>query len=287
MLRLKSILAVCLLFPVLALAQGMPIEGRLKQIRDSRTITIAYRTDALPFSFDDADKQPSGYTIDLCRRIVNLIEGQIDVQPLRVKWLPVTVENRFAAITTGKADMECGASTITLTRMKQVGFSSMTFVDGLGLLIRASTQGNSLADLGGKKIAVIAGTSNQAALAAAMKAKAITATVSTVTTREEGLAQLEAGTIDAFAGDKVLLVGLVAKAKDPKSLALLEDSLSYEPYALMLPLDDWSLRLAVDTAIAQIFASASLPDLYNRWFAGLGPPGPALEAMYALGRIPE
>ena len=287
MLHLKALLAACLLTPALTLAQGLPIEGRLKQIRDSRTITLAYRTDALPFSFEDKDKQPSGYSVDLCRRIVNLIEGQIGVQPLQVKWLPVTVDNRFAAIADGKADIECGASTVTLTRMKQVGFSALTFVDGLGLLIRASTQGNSLADLGGKKIAVIEGTSNQAALAEAIKAKAINATVSTVKTREEGLAQLEAGTVDAFAGDKVLLVGLVAKAKDPKAMALLGDSLSYEPYAMMLPRDAWSLRVAVDTAIAQIFSSASLPDIYNRWFAGLGRPGAALEAMYALGRIPQ
>ena len=287
MMHLKALLAACLLAPALTFAQSVPMEGRLKQIRDTKTITLAYRTDALPFSFEDKDKQPTGYTIDLCRRIVNLIEGQIGVQPLQVKWVPVTVENRFDAIANGKADMECGASTVTLTRMKQMGFSALTFVDGLGLLIRATTQGNSLADLGGKKIGVIAGTSNQSALAAAIKAKAINATVSTVKTREEGLEQLEAGTIDAFAGDKVLLVGLVAKAKDPKSLALLGDSLSYEPYAIVLPQDAWSLRIAVDTAIAQIFSSASLPDIYNRWFAGLGRPSAALEAMYALGRLPQ
>lgn len=287
MMHFKALVAAWLLVPVLAVAQSVPIEGRLKQIRDTKTITLAYRTDALPFSFEDQDKQPTGYTIDLCRRIVNLIEGQIGVQSLQVKWVPVTVENRFDAVSSGKADMECGASTVTLTRMKKMGFSALTFVDGLGLLIRATTQGNSLADLGGKKIGVIDGTSNQAALAAAIKAKAINATVSTVKTREEGLEQLEAGTIDAFAGDKVLLVGLVAKAKDPKALALLGDSLSYEPYAIVLPQDAWSLRVAVDTAIAQIFSSASLPDIYNRWFAGLGRPSAALEAMYALGRIPQ
>lgn len=287
MMHFKALVAAWLLVPVLAVAQSVPIEGRLKQIRDTKTITLAYRTDALPFSFEDQDKQPTGYTIDLCRRIVNLIEGQIGVQSLQVKWVPVTVENRFDAVSSGKADMECGASTVTLTRMKKMGFSALTFVDGLGLLIRATTQGNSLADLGGKKIGVIDGTSNQAALAAAIKAKAINATVSTVKTREEGLEQLEAGTIDAFAGDKVLLVGLVAKAKDPKALALLGDSLSYEPYAIVLPQDAWSLRVSVDTAIAQIFSSASLPDIYNRWFAGLGRPSAALEAMYALGRIPQ
>ena len=287
MSRIQTLLAALLLAPALAFAQTPPLDGRLKKIRDSKSISVAYRTDALPFSFEDADKQPTGYTVDLCKRVIGVIEKQIGVSPLQIKWVPVNVQNRFAAITGGQADMECGATTVTLSRRQDVDFSMLTFVDGTGLLIRASTAGNSLSDLGNKKIAVIAGTSNERALAAAMKAKVVTANVVTVKTRDEGLEQLEAGTIDAFASDKVLLVGLVAKAKDQKALALLADSLSYEPYAIMLPRGDWALRLAVDSALAQIYASSALPDIYNRWFAGLGRPTPVLEIMFALGRLPE
>ena len=287
MSRIHTLLAALLLAPALAFAQTPPLDGRLKKIRDSKSISVAYRTDALPFSFEDADKQPTGYTVDLCKRVIGVIEKQIGVSPLQIKWVPVNVQNRFAAITGGQADMECGATTVTLSRRQDVDFSMLTFVDGTGLLIRASTAGNSLSDLGNKKIAVIAGTSNERALAAAMKAKVVTANVVTVKTRDEGLEQLEAGTIDAFASDKVLLVGLVAKAKDQKALALLADSLSYEPYAIMLPRGDWALRLAVDSALAQIYASSALPDIYNRWFAGLGRPTPVLEIMFALGRLPE
>ena len=183
--------------------------------------------------------------------------------------------------------MECGATTVTLGRMKEVGFSSLTFVDGTGLLLRASTAGTSLMDLANKKIGVIAGTSNERALAEAMKSKVVTATVVPVKTREEGLAQLEAGTIDAFASDRVLLVGLASKSKDPKALALLGDALSYEPYAIVLPRGDWAMRQAVDAALAQIYKSSALPDLYNRWFGALGRPSPVLEVMFALGRLPE
>jgi len=50
-----------------------------------------------------------------------------------------------------------------------------------------------------------------------------------VKTREEGLEQLEAGAIDAFASDRVLLIGLAGKSKNPTALALLADPLSYEP----------------------------------------------------------
>jgi ABC-type amino acid transport substrate-binding protein len=289
MSRLISLIAALCFAPALALAQtgNASLDGRLKKIQETKTISVAYRTDALPFSFEDNEKKPAGYMIDLCRSVIAAIERQIGIVPLQVKWVPVTVQTRFAAVSGGQADMECGATTVTLGRMKEVGFSSLTFVDGTGLLVRSSTAGNSLMDLANKKIGVITGTSNERALAEAMKAKMINAQVVPLKSRDEGLAQLEAGTIDAFAGDRVLLVGLAGKARDPKSLALLGDALSYEPYAIVLPRGDWAMRHAVDAALAQIYKSSALPEIYNRWFGALGRPSPILEVMYGLGRLPD
>jgi glutamate/aspartate transport system substrate-binding protein len=286
---LKTLFAALCLAPTLALAQSAtaPLEGRLKKIQETKTIAVAYRTDALPFSFEDAEKKPAGYTVDLCRSVIGVIERQLGVAPLQVKWVPVTVQNRFTTVSSGQADMECGASSVTLGRMKEVAFSSLTFVDGTGLLVRSATAAKSLLDLSNKKIGVIAGTSNERALAEALKDKVVTATVVPVTSREAGLEQLEAGTIDAFAGDRVLLVGLAGKAKDPKALALLADALSYEPYAIVLPRGDWALRQSVDAALSQIYKSSALPEIYNRWFRSLGRPSPVLEIMYALGRLPD
>ncbi len=287
--RLNAVFAALCLAPTLAFAQmaSAPFDGRLKKIRDAKTISVAYRTDAMPFSFEDKDKKPAGYTVDLCRSVIGVIERQIGVTPLQVKWVPVTVQTRFTAIGSGQADMECGASTVTLGRMKEVGFSSLTFVDGTGLLTRSATTAGSLMDLANKKIGVIAGTSNERALGEALKARMLTATVVAVKTREEGLEQLEAGAIDAFAGDRVLLVGLAAKAKDPKALTLLRDELSYEPYAIALPRGDWAMSQAVNSALSQIYKSSALSDIYSRWFGSLGRPSPALEIMYLLGRLPE
>lgn len=288
MTRPLALLAALCLAPALALAQANPpLEGRLKRIAETRAITVAYRTDALPFSFEDADRKPAGYTVDLCRSVIGLIEKRVNVVPLQVKWVAVTTQNRLQTVAGGGADMECGATSVTLGRMNEVGFSSLTFVDGTGLLVRAANPAKSLIDLANQKIGVIPGTSNERALAEALKSKVVTATVVPVKNRDDGLAQLEAGQIDALASDRVLLVGLAAKAKDPKAMALLADALSYEPYAIVLPRGDWQLQQAVDSALAQIYRSAALPEIYNRWFGAMGAPNPVLEVMFALGRLPE
>ena len=79
------------------------VEGRLKQIHETKTISVAYRTDALPFSFEETDKKPAGYTIDLCRGVI-AVSRPARRGAVQVKWVPVTTQTRFSAIASGQAE---------------------------------------------------------------------------------------------------------------------------------------------------------------------------------------
>jgi ABC-type amino acid transport substrate-binding protein len=281
-IRLAAVLAL-LAAPALVQAQAV---DTLKKIRDSKTVTIAYRTDALPFSFEE-NKQPAGYTVDLCKRVVASLEQQLKVQPLAVKWVAATSQNRMELVQKKQADMECGSTTATLSRMETIDFSSPVFVDTTGLLVRKSSGARSLSGLAGKRLAVVAGTTNQRALEAALKKALISATVVTVKNRDEGVAALEAGSVDAFSGDKILLVGLAGKVKDPSQYELLADDLGFEPYAIVLPRGDASFRLAVNRALARIYQSDAIVEVFKRAFGPNAAPSPALLIMYGLASFPE
>lgn len=270
-----------------SVAHGQGLDGRLKKIADAKSITIAHRTDAAPFSFVDANRQIAGYSIDLCKRVVASIERQIGVPGLDVKYLPVTTQTRFDAIVKGDADMECGASTATLSRLKVVDFSSFIFFETTGLMAKTAAGFRSLADMPGKRIAAIAGTTNEAAVNAQVKRRRINVTVVPVKNSQEGIAALEAGAVDAFASDALLLIGGLAHAKNPKALMLLNDKLSFEPYGIVLPRGDPAFRLAVNTALAEIYSGDDINVIYNQWFGALGQPTPLTEAVYIFGSIPE
>ncbi len=284
MIRFALAVAV-LVAPALVHAQAP--DGALKKIRDSKTITIAYRTDALPFSFHDDKSQPTGYTVDLCKRVVASLEQQLKTPGLKVVWTPATAQNRFDMVQKKQVDMECGASTATLARMELVDFSSFIFVDSTGILVRNETGAKAFTDLGGKRIAVIAGTTNEKALAEALKKRMVSATVVSVKTRDEGLAAVEKGTADAFVSDKLLIAGLSGKVQDPSKYTMLPDDLSFEPYAIVLPRGDPAFRLAVNRALAQVYRGQELVDVFGKWFGGLGKPSVLLEAMFFLGAFPE
>jgi ABC-type amino acid transport substrate-binding protein len=282
----RTLLAALVLALAPALAAAQPAD-RIKRIKDTKTIALAHRTDAAPFSFVDEQKNPIGYSVDLCKRVVSQLEQQLGVPGLKVKWVPVTTQTRFDAVAKGDADMECGSSSVTLGRMKQVDFSNFIFMDGTGILARSDLNARTLADLAGKKIAAVSGTTNEAALAKGLKEKLVTASVVGVKSREEGIAKLEAKEVDAFVSDNMLLLGMARKMKDPKAYALVDDPLSIEPYAIVLPRTDPALRIEVNTALARIYRSQAIADIYGAWFGSLGRPGAVLRAVYGMGAIPE
>jgi ABC-type amino acid transport substrate-binding protein len=273
-----------LALPALALAQA---PDTLRKIRDSKSITIAYRTDALPFSFNDEKGQPAGYTVDICKRIVASIEQQLKTPGLKVNWMPATAQNRFDLIAKRQADMECGSSTVTLSRMEIVDFSNFVFVDSTGVLVRNESGVKAFNDLAGKKIAVISGTTNERALNNALKQRLVNASVVTVKTRDEGLEALEKGTVDGFASDKILIAGLSVKVKDATRYTMLTDDLSVEPYGIALLRGDPGMRLAVNRALAQIYSTPQIVEIFNKWFGAFGKPTVLLEAVFFLGIVPE
>jgi ABC-type amino acid transport substrate-binding protein len=275
--------ATLALAPAIAAAAG----GTLDRVRDSATITFAYRAGAAPFSFADRDGRVRGYSAELCAAVAASIQQQLKLPALKVTWVAVDAADRLDAVAAGRADAECGTTTMTLTRMQKVDFSLPIFVDGGTLLVRANSRLARLADLKSRKVAVIAGTTTEQALAAAMTLQGATATLVPVKDGAEGIALLSAGKVDAYAGDRVVLAGLKLRDASGKALELFGSDFSYEPYAIVVRRDDADFRLAVNRALAELYRRGGIDEVYQRWLAPLGPPGPLLNAMYYLNAIPD
>jgi ABC-type amino acid transport substrate-binding protein len=260
-------------------------ERRLEAIQSTKVVKIAYRADSRPFSFIDTKGEPVGYTIDLCRLVVRSLERQLGEQ-LSIEWVPAESRSRFMAVASGTADMECGSSTITLGRMKEVDFSSIIFVDSTGVLVRTGAGIHSFNAMTGRTIAVIAGTTNERAIVEESKRRQLGIAVIQVKDRDSGIAALRAGEVDGFASDKLLLVG--AGLDGSQGLTMLYDDLSFEPYAIVLPRGDWAFRLAVNTALAEIYRQGGNLTVFNTWFGGMGMKvGLLLGAAFVLGSLPE
>jgi ABC-type amino acid transport substrate-binding protein len=287
MLRLASLFISFFVIVASASAQTqVPSDSRLKSITDKKTIRIAYRTDATPFAFANDKNEAVGFSVDLCQMVTKSIAQQFGLQGLAIQWVPVTVQTRFSAVSGGQADLECGSSTITLGRMKEVDFSNIIFVESTGVVVARAAKFNSLADMAAKKIAVISGTTNERAVKDQSLQHNLNIAVVEVKDSDEGVADLEAGKVDGFASDKLLLIGNHMKNAD--AYVMLPDDLSIESYGIALPRGDWALRLAVNTGLAGIYRGGAIVGVYQKWFGQLGlDPGVLAKAAYALGGLPQ
>jgi ABC-type amino acid transport substrate-binding protein len=259
----------------------------LDRIKEKGAITFAYRDGAAPFSFKDREGRMRGYSVELCTRVAMAVQRELALKELKIEWLPVDAATRLDAVASGKADAECGTTTITLTRMQTVDFSLPIFVDGGGVLVHAKSKLKELANLKGKRIAVINGTTTEEALTRALKAADAPATLVPVKNGAEGMAQLTQRKVEGYAGDRVVLAGLRLRARFPEEFALLGSDFSYEPYALVLPRGDADFRLAVDRALAGLYRSGDIDPIFQRWLGNLGKPGTLLHAMFYLNTLPE
>jgi len=288
-MKMRRVIALFFVFFSAAVASAQiqtPSNSRLQVITKTKLIKIAYRADARPFSFLNDKGEPAGFSIDICKLVVSSLEHQLGLDSIKIEWVPVTLQTRFSAVASGKADMECGSSTVTLSRMKEVDFSNFIFLESTGIIVKKASNIRSFSDMTGKKIAVPLGTTNEQAIIAQLKQQKVEATLISVKDGSEGIAMLEAGDVDGFASDKLLLVG--AHIKNPEALVMLPDDLSVEPYAIALPLGDWAFRLAVNTGLAQIFRTGQVLTVFQAWFDRIGlQMSPVLRVMYGLGALSD
>jgi ABC-type amino acid transport substrate-binding protein len=285
MKRTLTLLFLALMLPSPVL--GQELQGTLKKIKNTNTIVIGYSEISRPFSFVGEDGTPAGYSIDLCMRIVAGVQQQLGLRDLQVKWVPVTVENGIPLLVKGTIDIECGSTTNTLSRQEQVDFSQLTFVDAGKMLVKAGSGIRGIGDLGNKRVAVIPGTTTEKVLTESLQRRYVKADVIKVKEPAEGLAALENGTVDAYASDEVLLVGLALTAKDPTALRLTEQYFSYEPYGLMVRRGDAAFRLTVNRVLSRLYRSEQIVEIFAKWFGRLGKPSGLLQAMYILNGLPD
>ena len=239
----------------------------LKRIKDSGAITIGVREASVPFSYIDAQKQPQGYSIDLCLKVADAVKTELKMPRLDVRFVPVTSGNRIAMVKDGKVDLECGSTTNTRDRQKDVAFAYTTFVAGIKMLAKKSSNITSVEDLRGKTVVVTKGTTSEKMLKQLNDDRVLKLTILETTDHNESFAAVADGRAVAFPMDDILLYGLISKATKPDDFAVVGRYLSVEPYGIMLRKDDQPFERIVDKTLNELFQSGEVRRIYARWFS--------------------
>jgi ABC-type amino acid transport substrate-binding protein len=269
----------------LLLASHGAAAGTLERVRAAGVFKIGYRTDAPPFSYKNTIGEPAGYIVDLCREVAAATKQELGLKDLKVEYVTVTADDRFDAVASGRIDLLCEATTVTLARRKLVDFSLMTFIDGAGVMVRSDGP-QSFKSLAGHKIGVHAGTTTESELRHTLADLKVTAEMVPVADHEEGVKRLASGEFAAYFADRAILTYLFLSAGSPSSLRISKEYFSREPYALALARGDDDFRLVVDRTLARLYRSDAFGPIFARSF-GKAKASDILQTLYAINALPE
>jgi polar amino acid transport system substrate-binding protein/glutamate/aspartate transport system substrate-binding protein len=274
---------------VLALLLTIPsadllMAATLDRARDTGVLRLGFRDDAKPYSYRNADGQPAGYIVDLCREVTEQLGAAIGA-PVRPQYVPVPASARFESLRQGKIDILCDPASVTMERRTTVDFSIPTFLDGTSVLYRRDRPIQTFEELAGRRIGVLKGTTTADNLFNGMRLVKVEAKVTQVTDHHQGLDLLMADKIDAYFGDRAILASLLYEGGLP-GIELGRRYFSYETYALGLPYGDDAFRLEVDRALAELYRSGRVRALLSKTF-GTPPHDVMLDALIAIHSFPE
>ena len=272
MKRITSLLVALIAgtaFTGVAIAQD---GGTLKKIRDTGVIKIGHRDASIPFSYLDDKQQPIGYGVDICLKIADAIKANLKLPNLKIEFVPVTSQTRIPILTGGNIDVECGSTTNSIERQKQVAFAPTYFMTGTKIVVKKSSGIKSYDDLKGKTVVFTQGTTNERAMTASNDAKNLGINFVPSKDHAESFLAVETGRAVAFPMDDILLYSLVASAKTPSDYVVIGEFLSDDPYAIMMRKDDAEFKKLVDATVSNLYKSGEINKIYSKWFQSNIPP---------------
>ncbi len=260
----------------------------LQRVADTGKFRIGFVPDAPPLSFVDKDGTAIGYSIDLCNDIASQVQSHLGLATMDIVYVPlVSMPDRLDAVENGLVDIECGATTVTLSRRERVDFTLMTFITGSSVLSKTSAPIPTVEGLEGKTIAVLSGTTTEDVMRDLSDVNDVEFDLKLIASHDEGMELLNSGRVSGYASDRAMLIGQVFRDENAENDYVMTNyTLSFEPYAMMIPRGDTEFRLVADRALASIYRSARIRRIYHMWFGRYGEElPPVVAAMYQFQAV--
>ncbi|OGA53029.1 MAG: ABC transporter substrate-binding protein [Betaproteobacteria bacterium RIFCSPLOWO2_12_FULL_63_13] len=264
--------ALCASVGIAPGASAQQLTGTLKKIKETGAITVGHRESSIPFSYLDDKQQPIGYAMDLCMKIVAAVKTELKMPNLRVNLQPVTSGNRIPQLQAGNIDLECGSTTNSVVRQKQVSFGPTYFVINVTAAVKKASGIRQLSGLNGKTISTTSGTTSVPLLKRYERTKNVKIKEIYGKDHAESFLLLAQGRSAAFVMDDILLAGQIANSRNPADFTIIPESLRQEPYSMMLRRDDPQFKTLVDRTIGAVMKSGEIDAIYRKWFLSPIPP---------------
>src|SRR5215475_11972500 len=185
----------------------------LKTVQDRGQLICGANGVLAGFGAPDPQGNWTGFDVDYCRAIAATILND----PTKVKFVPLTAQNRFTALQSGEVDVLARNTTWTMSRDTTLGldFAAVNYYDGQGFIVRKSLKVNSALELNDASVCVQQGTTTELNLADYFRSNNMTLKTVTFATADEAVKAYDSGRCDSYTTDSSGLYGERLRLTNP------------------------------------------------------------------------
>ena len=208
-------------------AQAGPTLDKIKQ---AGQFNCGVQTGLAGFAQPDNAGVYSGFNVDICKALSAAIFGD----PGKVKYVPLTAQQRFTALQSGEVDVLVNNTTWTLTRDTDLGFNfaPVVFFDGQGFMVAKKLGVKSAKELNGATVCVQPGTTTELNLADYFRANKMEYKPVVIEKIDEVTSAFFNGRCDVYTTDSSGLAATrIGRASNPDDYVILPERISKEPLA--------------------------------------------------------
>jgi general L-amino acid transport system substrate-binding protein len=203
----------------------------LDAVKARGELMCGVNTGVAGFSVPDSQGKWTGLDVDVCRAVAAALFG--DAQ--KVKYVPLSAQQRFTALQSGEIDLLSRQTTWTLTRDTALGldFAGINYYDGQGFMVSKKLGVKSARELNGATVCVAPGSTTELNLADYFRANKMTFKPVVIEKVEENRAAFFAGRCDVYTTDASGLYSTravnVPPPATPDDFVVLPEIISKEP----------------------------------------------------------
>jgi polar amino acid transport system substrate-binding protein len=247
-----SLLALALLCIAIlpACSQDSPRDG-LARVKEDGSISFAMSGGYPPFNFYNEKNELVGFDVDVSKEVARRLG--VEFKPVTTEWSGI-----IEGLRSGVYDGILGSMAVTQERLKVVDFSTPYYYSGAQLMVREGSPFSAHADLSGKTIGVVTGTTFE------QDAEKLGAgEVRLYKDDNQTLLELSNGVVDAVITDRV--VGVNAMNSGKFQIALLGPPLRSEDIAVAIRKEDGTLLGEINGVLAAMHEDGTLSGISRKW----------------------
>ena len=202
----------------------------LDKIKQAGTVVCGVNTGLAGFGQPDSQGRYSGLDVDICKAIAAAVLGD----PEKVKYVPLTAQQRFTALQSGEVDVLSRNTTATLQRDAELGlnFAPVVFYDGQGFMVPKKLNVDSAKKLDGATVCVQPGTTTELNLADYFRANNMRFQPLVIEKLDEVVSAYLSGRCDVITTDRSGLAAVrTGRTPNPDEHVILPEVISKEPLA--------------------------------------------------------